>query len=821
MSRARPDRKKTLRFQAYFMIGLTLLSIATIYSLILFSFEKKRRQTVLKKIESSLHAIIEQRQPLIANELYLNHQEAVRLAIDGMLRIEGMLAIVVFREDGSIFAASGINPSNNLSETERRQLSGDYRFYVTRWEDQPAAIYSKPIFVIGETLGYVKVYYSLTDVVRESRRTILIFSALLLTILLAMAILLHTFLTRSVIRPVGLIIATMRRVQEGQLGQQVTLDVQNEIGEMARTFNHMSLDKARIYQDITSLNKHLEQKVAGSTKELERKRITLKATLARLRNTQEELLAQSDQLEIARREAEQAKQAAEAASQAKSEFISHMSHELRTPLNGIMGYAQILMRDKSFSGSQKDGIHVINQSSLHLLTLINDILDLSKIEARRMELSPTEFRFKVFLQEIADIIQMKADQKRIEFSFDINHSALPIGVCTDEKRLRQVLLNLLGNAVKFTETGQVVFRVYPLSPDDTGGKQDATARHIPPRPGEAENQTESDVGCVTLRFEIEDTGSGIAAAQLEKIFLPFEQAGRRISRATGTGLGLAISQRLVKLMQSKIHVKSAIGKGSRFWFDLDLPLIEMGDENRVVRTKSIIGYTGKKRTLLMVDDNTGARTMMSSLLEPIGFRCVQARDGAEAISILNDLNPDAILLDLVMPGMTGLETVKAIRKMHELEPVAIIAISADTFQRHQEASILAGCDAFLPKPVTAEMLFELLAIHLNIRWIYEAPEKTLAMDGQPGRIVHEDGELAPLPQAEMEILFEMAKMGDMRSIQERVRSMETLDHRHRPFARKLYALSKNYQDKQILTLFEQYMPQRRKSGRVSEPRRRG
>ncbi len=799
-----PGRINTLRFQAYVTIGLTLLSIAAIYILILYFFEKERRKTVVKKIESNIHAIIEQRQQLIANELYLDHQEAVRLIIDRLLKIDSVSGIIVFREDGSIFAAGGSMPLRNLSEMERSAFSESHHFYVEGSDDQAVAIYSIPILVIGETLGYVKVYYSLADVLRESRWTILIFSMLLLTILLAMAIALHTFLTRSVIRPVGLIIDVMRSVKEGSLGQQVSLSVSNEIGEMAHTFNQMSLEKARIYQELTELNRHLEQKIAGNTKELKRKRITLRATLERLRNTQDELLAQSDQLDIARREAESAKRHAEAASQAKSEFISHMNHELRTPLNGIMGYAQILRREKALTHDQREGLYQISQSSQHLLTLINDILDLSRIEARRLELLPTECRFKIFLDEIAHIIQMKATQKGVAFLCDIHRNALPSGVRIDEKRLRQVLLNLLGNAVKYTQMGQVVFRVYPSTPSDADDMRPpgTTERRRPTMPVIPDTVTSSDH--VTIRFEVDDTGPGIAPDQLGKIFLPFEQAGHSAAHSTGTGLGLAISHRLVKLMQSHIHVKSEIGKGSRFWFDLKLVTVGLQNEDAGARSSAISGYKGKRRTLLIIDDNATTCSMMSNLLEPIGFQCLQARDGEHALAMLQQALPDAVLVDLVLPGMSGVDIVREIRKRSHGKDLTVIAISANTFKEHQQESMVAGCDAFLPKPVKADLLFQLLARHLQLQWTYDPSDQHVTSNGTDSHL-HEEPPLIPLPQAEMEALFEMAKMGDMRSLQDRARRMDIQDSPYGPFARKLYHLSRNYQDKQILALFEQYM----------------
>ncbi|HEY9845850.1 MAG TPA: ATP-binding protein, partial [Candidatus Caenarcaniphilales bacterium] len=362
---------------------------------------------------------------------------------------------------------------------------------------------------------------------------------------------------------------------------------------------------------------------------------------------------------------------------AKSQFLANMSHELRTPLNGILGYAQILKKVKTLTSSQKNGVSIIHQCGEHLLNLINDVLDISKIEARKMELHPRNFHFPEFLEGLAEICRIRAEQKGIELIYE-TLTPLPIAIQADDKRLRQVLLNLLGNAVKFTERGRVTFKV-----------------------GYHEEK---------FRFQVEDTGDGIAPEQLEEIFLPFMQVGDRAHETEGTGLGLPISRQLVQLMGSELKVRSNLGNGSIFWFDLNLSETSQWDDTADFLEQQVVGFQGEKRKVLVVDDKWANRSILVNLLEPLGFEVVEAINGLDGLNKAREFQPNVILMDLVMPGMDGFEATRRIRMLPELAGVRVIAISASVFDFDQQQSREVGCDDFLPKPVREADLLDKLGV---------------------------------------------------------------------------------------------------------------
>ena len=390
---------------------------------------------------------------------------------------------------------------------------------------------------------------------------------------------------------------------------------------------------------------------------------------------------------------------AEIANQSKSEFLANMSHELRTPLNGILGYTQILLHDRQIYQNRAaiEGLNVILSSGEYLLNLINDILDLAKIEAGKITLTPAEFNLSSSINNIITIIELKAADKSLKFNCYID-PILPDNIICDERRLRQVLLNLLGNALKFTDKGSISLRVLAID-----AKPDQSTKSIQ-----------------NIRFEVTDTGIGLSQEQQKNIFNPFVQVGDAKKQVQGTGLGLAISTNFIQTMGSKLHVNSQSEKGSTFWFDLALNIsINININESFDSYKNVIAYKGKRRSILIADDHESNREVLKGLLAPLGFQIFEATDGQDAINKANDHYPDIICMDIKMPVIDGIKATKVIRKNPLFDDIAIFAVTASVYESDIDKLISAGCTDFLPKPIHENMLLKMLSDSANIEWIYD------------------------------------------------------------------------------------------------------
>ncbi|HJV61605.1 MAG TPA: ATP-binding protein, partial [Albitalea sp.] len=401
-----------------------------------------------------------------------------------------------------------------------------------------------------------------------------------------------------------------------------------------------------------------------------------------------------------RKAAEAAREAAlaeaERLARQRSGFLAQMSHELRTPLNGILGFVQILQREKSLTERQVRGLKVIGESGQHLLTLINDILDLARIDAGRLEFCPSEFQLAGFLDVVSDIARVKAEEKGLLYVLQAD-ATLPAAVRADEKRLRQVLLNLLSNAVKFTDKGMVSLTVSA-------------------KPGRA--------GHSRLRFDVRDSGIGMTPAQQSRLFQPFEQVGEAKRREGGTGLGLAISQQLVRLMGGDIRVESEAGQGSHFGFEVELPVVAPSTAPHAHGVP--VGYVGPRKRVLIADDSASNRAVLVEALRQLDFEVDEAADGAQAVLRALLGHPDLVIMDIVMPVMDGIDATRAVRDSAGLSHIPVIACSGSADDGMRAACRAAGANGFLSKPVDLDELLELIRQCLRLEWRWEARQPAVA-----------------------------------------------------------------------------------------------
>lgn len=478
-------------------------------------------------------------------------------------------------------------------------------------------------------------------------------------------------------------------------------------------------------------------------------------------------------------ELSEAKVLADSANQAKSEFLANMSHELRTPLNGILGYAQILGRSKVIPEKERHGVSIIHQCGTHLLTLINDILDLSKIEARKLELVPQAIHFPSFLQGVGEICRIRAEQKEIAFHYEPD-AQLPTGILADEKRLRQVLINLIGNAIKFTDKGSVSLRVEVLAPLEQLGVLE-----------------ELD-GC-KIRFTVADTGVGIAPEDLEKLFKAFEQVGEKNRQAEGTGLGLAISKQIVELMGGQIQVKSQLGSGSDFFFEVALPRLSNWSQQQTRSVADIIGYEGEKRHVLVVDDRWENRAVLLNLLEPLGFIITEAANGEEGLAKMRQARPDIVITDLAMPVMDGFEMLKQLRADDNLKSLKVIVSSASVAQLDQQMSLDAGGDDFLSKPVQVSDLFSRLEKYLELTWQEEASVEEVVAQTTPTET------LVTPPASDLEAWFKLSQEGRLKKLISVAEALALQSAEYQPFIRQITQLARTFQSEKLEDLIQQHL----------------
>lgn len=417
-------------------------------------------------------------------------------------------------------------------------------------------------------------------------------------------------------------------------------------------------------------------------------------------------IQQAELLAKTQRQAEElkkAKEAADTANRAKSNFLASMSHELRTPLNAILGFTQLMSRERSLSSEHQQYLDIISRSGEHLLKLINDVLEMSKIEAGRTALNEINFDLHRLLSTLEDMLQLRATAKGLQLTFECSPE-VPQFVKADENKLRQVLINLLGNAIKFTEQGHVMLRV-SLS-NSLGLSKDKGH---------------------TIHFEVEDTGPGVAPAELKKLFEPFEQTETGLNSKEGTGLGLPISQNFVQLMGGEITVSSQLGMGSIFRFDIQTALADrLVSETNQPTGRNVVGLAPGQSTyrILVAEDDPTNSLLLVKLHSALGFEVREAQNGQEALTTWEQWEPHLIWMDMRMPVIDGYEVTKQIKASPKGQATIVIALTASAFEEQRQKSLLAGCDDFLRKPSGRDELLAKLSQHLGVQYVYEANDES-------------------------------------------------------------------------------------------------
>jgi signal transduction histidine kinase/DNA-binding response OmpR family regulator len=401
----------------------------------------------------------------------------------------------------------------------------------------------------------------------------------------------------------------------------------------------------------------------------------------------EKLISSEHQLTLAMEDAKNA-------NKAKSIFLARMSHELRTPLNAILGFTNILKKSMNATTQEKENLNIIKKSGEHLLNIINEILELSKIEAGKIEINPKNFNFFELIKEIEDIFALRCEAKNLKFNINLS-SNLPNFIKADVQRLRQILINLLGNSLKFTNEGEISLNIYSLN-----------------------NK---------LFFEVKDTGIGIDITNQEKIFKPFEQVKLDNYTQQGTGLGLAITKELITLMGGNIYLKSKLLKGSEFYFSINYKKANMQEVSVKSQTDEIIGVKEffEEKTILVVDDIKENRNLIVQILSFFGFKTLEASGGLEALELFDNFEKqkiDLIFMDILMENLDGLQTMQIIRKKEKNSDIPIIALSANVFDEDKKQALNSGANDFLPKPVEEKDILLIVAKYLNIELEYEKKE---------------------------------------------------------------------------------------------------
>ncbi|WP_052813085.1 ATP-binding protein [Desulfonatronum thioautotrophicum] len=579
--------------------------------------------------------------------------------------------------------------------------------------------------LLGVSLS--QVHAAVAELIRRS-----VFWSALIVVLATAAIYLTT---RAITRPIISLADSAQRIAHGHLDHQAAVQSPDEVGLLAHEFNRM----------VTKL-RTAQHQLRKTVTDLEKANVRLE---------------EDQKLRLATEQACLKAEAAEAASRAKSAFLANMSHEIRTPMNAILGFAQILEGDPSLDEAQAERVRIINRSGNHLLNLINDVLDMSKIEADKVRLRPHDFGLHVLLDDLEAMFRSRMEARGLGMDVD-REQGLPERLHADETKLRQVLVNLLGNALKFTRSGGVTLKVRrtPLAADASGNG-----------------------GLIRLDFEVQDTGPGIMPEEKERIFEAFYQT-RDGAEAGGTGLGLPICRRYVELMGGNLTVESEPGQGSVFRFQITAQKAGRCEEPNTPGGRRVVGIMPgfAPVRILVVDDNPENRILVRDILESVGFVVTEAGGGQEALEIIAHRPPDAVILDIRMPGMDGREVIRRLKDGEHGQSPPVIASTAYAYEDEQAEIMAAGAHAYLRKPFRIDELLALLGALLPLEYLYETVKEMKMPNRRPEAI-------DDLPADLRVALHDAAEAGDTMQLKELIARVAEIDQ---GVADPLLSLANNY-----------------------------